>query len=308
MAQEIDLKLEEQSRQTDGFAQMVRLSDADLKYAQDFSQRIDVTDTAAILKYGALAQKHVSDFTDTSLADVPAHDYEEITADLKKLQRKIASFESQILTSPDLLVSQEKAFSSYKTIYERCVSAVNEAARRMEIHRSSLLRHMKRLNDHYDKCMLYLREYDMYIHAGELALKRSRSQNLDELLKRAKKTGLQEDLLNAKDYDQACKRLEKRLGDLSLSRQLPLQLCTQIRMMQSTDVVLSDTLQSLANNSFPLWKSRMILALGIGEKKVFDEEIVKATDKALNDTIDKVLKSFQTSKQKQKKNLLGGSK
>ena len=308
MAQEIDLKLEEQSNTADGFTKMVRLSDADLKYAQDFSERIDVTDTLTVLKYGSAAQKHVSDFTDTSLADVPAHDYEEITADLKKLQRRIASFEREILMSQDLLAGQEKAFSSYKAIYERCVSAVNEAARRTEIHRSSLLRHMKRLNDHYDKCMLYLREYDMYIHAGELALKRCRTQNLNELLKRAKKTGLQEDVLNAKDYDRNCQRLEKRLGDLSLSRQLPLQLCTQIRMMQSTDVVLSDTLQSLANNSFPLWKSRMILALGLGDRKVFDEEIVKETDRALNDTIDRVLKSFQTSKQKQKKNLLGGSK
>jgi len=308
MAQEIDLKLDNDINHTDGFTQMVRLSDADLKYAKDFSERIDVTDTGTILKYGALAQKHVSDFTDTSLADVPAHDYEEITADLKKLQRKIASFEREILTDSGLYADQDKAFSSYKTIYERCVSAVNEAARRLDIHRSSLLRHMKRLNDHYDKCMLYLREYDMYIHAGELALKRCRSQNLNDLLRRAKQTGLQEDALNAKDYDQACKRLEKRLSDLSLSRQLPLQLCTQIRMMQGTDVVLSDTLQSLANNSFPLWKSRMILALGLGEKKVFDEEIIKETDKALNETINAVLKSFQTSKNKQKTNLLGGLK
>jgi uncharacterized protein YaaN involved in tellurite resistance len=308
MARDIDLKLEEQSSHADGFTQMVRLSEADIKYAQEFSQRIDVTDTLTILKYGSLAQKHVSDFTDASLADVPAHDYEEITADLKKLQRRIASFEREILTSADLYADQEKAFSAYKTIYERCVSAVNEATRRLDIHRSSLLRHMKRLNNHYDKCMLYLREYDMYIHAGELALKRCRSQNLNDLLKRAKQTGLQEDALNAKDYDQACKRLEKRLSDLSLSRQLPLQLCTQIRMMQGTDVVLSDTLQSLANNSFPLWKSRMILALGLGEKKVFDEEIIKETDRSLSDTISAVLKSFQTSKQKQRTNLLGGLK
>ncbi len=78
MAQEIDLKLDNDINHTDGFTQMVRLSDADLKYAKDFSERIDVTDTGTILKYGALAQKHVSDFTDTSLADVPAHDYEEI--------------------------------------------------------------------------------------------------------------------------------------------------------------------------------------------------------------------------------------
>ena len=79
-------------------------------------------------------------------------------------------------------------------------------------------------------------------------------------------------------------------------------------MMQGTDVVLSDTLQSLANNSFPLWKSRMILALGLGEKKVFDEEIIKETDNALNETINAVLKSFQTSKNEQKTNLLGGLK
>lgn len=281
----------------------MRLSAGDIAHAEEFAKQIDLSDTMAVLKYGNQAQNHVSSYTDHSLSDLPQHDYEEISADLNKLKKKLNAFEKELLSSSELYRDSEKAFSSYKSVYERIVSAVNETARRLEIHRQSLLRHMNRLDDHYDRFLTCIREFDMYIYAGQLCLNSTAKTRTDELLKRAQSSGLKEDLLTAQDYQNNCARLERRLSDLSLSRQLPFQLCTQIRMMQNTDAVHAETLHSMCANSFPLFKSRLILALGLGEEKVFDAEIVKESFGGISSTMDSVMRAFVTSKQKQKKSL-----
>lgn len=303
--EKIRLSVEESKEKSEsGYHAMVRLSEADRKQAEEFSKQIDVSDTKAILQYGYSAQKHVVDFSDRSLSDLPQHDYEEIINDLNKMKKKIASFERELLTSPELNANTDKAFNAFKSAYERCASSVNETGRRLEIHRSSLLRHHARLEEHYSTCMNYIREYDMYIYAGELCLKRSRSENLNELLNLAKKTGLKEDVLHAQDYEANCRRLEKKLSDLSLSRQLPFQMCTEIRVMQNTDLVIAENLRALCVNAFPLWKSRMMLAAGTGIERVFDPQIIEETDRMLKDAADALIRSLSLNKSKQKKGIL----
>lgn len=299
---EIRLNIEEENpKKESGYAAMVRLSDADRKYAEKFSEEIDVSNTRMILQYGYQAQKHVVDFSDRSLSDLPQHDYDEIKNDLNKMKKKIASFEREMLNLAEGGTLNDQVFASFKSAYERISSAVSETARRLEIHRSSLLRHHARLEDHYNTCMNYIREYDMYIYAGELCLKRSRSVNLNDLLMRAKSSGLREDVLHAQDYEQGCARLEKKLSDLSLSRQLPFQMCTEIRMMQNTDIVFAENLRSLCVNAFPLWKSRIILSYGTGTERYFDPQILKDSNAKLIAACDALIKALSLNRTKRKK-------
>ena len=145
----------------------------------------------------------------------------------------------------------------------------------------------------------------MYICAGELCLKRSREEELAALLERAKTSGLKEDALNADDYAAGCTRLERRLSDLSLSRQLPYQLCTEIRIMQNTDVVIAQNLQSLYTNAFPLWKSRAVLCMGTGTQRIFDAAMLKETDTALINACDAIINAISLHTEKQKKGFFG---
>ena len=290
---DITLSVQESNEKKEpGYNAMVRLSEADMRYAREFSSQIDVSDTKMILQYGYQAQKHVIDFSERSLSDLPQHDYDEIRDDLNKMKLSIRAFEREVLSSPQLNNNSENAFDAFKTAYERISSKLSETARRLEIHRSSLLRHHDRLEKHYETCMGCIREYDMYIYAGQLALDKARREQLNELLKRAEKTGLKEDVLYAKDFSDNCTRLEKKLSDLSLSRQLPFQMCTEIRMMQNTDILIGENLRSVCVNAFPLWKSRMILALGTGTERVFDPKLIEETDAKLIETADVLIRSI----------------
>ena len=290
---DITLSVQESNEKKEpGYNAMVRLSEADMRYAREFSSQIDVSDTKMILQYGYQAQKHVIDFSERSLSDLPQHDYDEIRDDLNKMKLSIRAFEREVLSSPQLNNNSENAFDAFKTAYERISSKLSETARRLEIHRSSLLRHHDRLEKHYETCMGCIREYDMYIYAGQLALDKARREQLNELLKRAEKTGLKEDVLYAKDFSDNCTRLEKKLSDLSLSRQLPFQMCTEIRMMQNTDILIGDKHRSVCVNAFPLWKSRMILALGTGTERVFDPKLIEETDAKLIETADVLIRSI----------------
>ena len=300
-----DIVLKTENKKTDesGYSAMVKLSDNDRAYAKEFSKKIDLSDTKTILQYGYQAQKHVMDISDRSLNDLPQHDYEEIIDDLTAMKKKIASFEKETALLSQKMDTQ-KIFTAFKSACEHCSSAINETARRLEIHRSSLLRHHARLEDHYDAIMKCIREYDMYIYAGGLALQKGRTVNLAELLKRAEESGLKEDVLIANDYAQSCTRMEKRLSDLSLSRQLPFQMCTQIRMMQNTDVVIAENLRALCANAFPLWKNRMALVLGAGMERVIDPEVIKDTDDKLIQAADALIRTLSINRSKQKKGIL----
>jgi uncharacterized protein YaaN involved in tellurite resistance len=299
---DITLSVQESNEKKEpGYNAMVRLSEADMRYAREFSSQIDVSDTKMILQYGYQAQKHVIDFSEHSLSDLPQHDYDEIRDDLNKMKRSIRAFEKEVLSSPQFNTNSENAFDTFKTAYERISSKLSETARRLEIHRSSLLRHHERLEKHYDTCMGCIREYDMYIYAGQLALDKARREQLNELLKRAEKTGLKEDVLYAKDFSDNCTRLEKKLSDLSLSRQLPFQMCTEIRMMQNTDIVFAENLRSLCVNAFPLWKSRIILSYGTGTERYFDPQILKDSNAKLIAACDALIKALSLNRTKRKK-------
>ena len=284
---------------------LTKLSEADLKYAIEFSERIDVSDTMMILQYGTNAQKHVMDFTDSNLYEIPKHDYSEISEDLKKLCTSVRNFEKDVRMA-DLSRTNPKAHSTFKTIYERSLRVMNETARRLEIHRSSLLRHMNRLDGYYDQCLTFVREYDMYIYAGQVCLQRSRSAALNELLERAQETGVQQDAMRARDYEQSCLRLERKLSDLSVSRQLPMQIAAQIRMIQNTDAVMAENLRALSANTFPLWKNRVVLASGLesADEKIIDIGLIQESDEMLLNSLEAMLKSLNSGIGDQKKGIL----
>ena len=242
------------------------LSEADKKSIEDFVQKIDIENPDHVLLYGADAQKKVADFSDSALATVRTDQTGEVGDMLVKLVSEIKGFGSDAEKPTGLkglFWNAQKAFEELKNKYEKVEVNVDGIATSLENYQVQLLKDVSMFNRLYDMNTQYFKELTMYILAGGKKLEEVRATTLQALKDKARQSGDAMDAQRANDLAAACDRFEKKLHDLKLTRTVALQMAPQIRLLQSNDSLLVERIQSTLSNTLPLWKSQIVIALGM---------------------------------------------
>ena len=242
------------------------LSEADRRVIEEFAGKIDLNNTDHVLLYGSDAQKKIADFSDSALATVRTNDTGEVGEMLVKLVNEIKGF-GDAAEKPKgiggLFWNAKKAVSDMQTKYDKVEVNVDAIASSLEGYQVQLLKDISLFNHLYDMNTEYFKELTMYILAGEKRLAEVRRTTLEELKARAAQSGDAMDAQRANDMAANCDRFEKKLHDLKLTRQVALQMAPQIRLLQNNDSLLVERIQSTLSNTLPLWKSQIVIALGL---------------------------------------------
>ena len=240
------------------------LTDEERKMADSFAQQIDLTDSAVILQYGAGTQKKMADFSETALENVRTKDLGEVGSLLSGVVTELKSFdEEEEKGFLGFFKKQGNKIQELKAKYAKAEANINTICKALESHQVQLLKDIALLDKMYELNLTYFKELTMYIIAGKKKLQEVRSGQLRELTEKAQRTGLAEDAQAAKDLGSMCERFEKKIHDLELTRMISIQTAPQIRLVQNNDTVMTEKIQSTLVNTIPLWKSQMVLALGV---------------------------------------------
>lgn len=318
----------------------VNLSPEERRMVEEFAAKIDLHSSNMILQYGAGAQKKMADFSETALENVR-------TKDLGEVGEMLASVVSELRTLEE--EEEDKGFFSFfkksgnklanmKAKYEKAEGNVERICDALESHQIQLLKDIAMLDKMYELNVTYFKELSMYIAAGKRKLEEVRTTEMAQLEAKAKGSGLPEDAQAVSDLSSLCNRFEKKIHDLELTRAVSLQMAPQIRLVQSNDTLMSEKIQSTIVNTIPLWKSQMILAIGVEnsakaakaqrevtdmtnallrknaetlkmatietaketERGIVDMETLKATNESLIATLDEVMKIQTEGKEKRR--------
>lgn len=271
------------------------LSDAERRAVDEFAAKIDLSNADHVLLYGAEAQKKIAEFSDSALSAVRTNDTGEVGEMLVKLVNEIKGFEDGAEKPKGLgglFWNAKKAVSDLKTKYDKVEVNVDAIASSLEGYQVQLLKDISMFNHLYDMNTEYFRELSMYILAGEKRLEEVRSTTLAELREQAARTGDPMDAQRANDMAANCDRFEKKLHDLKLTRQVALQAAPQIRLLQNNDSLLVERIQSTLANTLPLWKSQILIALGLHRS----QEALKAQRAVTDMTNELLLKNAEALK------------
>ena len=241
------------------------LTEAEKKVVDDFSKKIDLNDSQLILQYGVAAQKGVATFSESALSSVRTKDLGEVGDTLSSLVVELKSF-GQEEEEKGLFGFFKKAgnkMEAMKAQYGKAEANVEKIARELEQHQVVLMKDIAMFDQMYELNLKYYKELTMYIIAGKKRLAEVRSGQLEELRKKAEASGRQEDAQAYNDLTQMCDRFDKKLHDLELTRMVSIQMGPQTRMLQNNDTLMVEKIQSSLVNTIPLWKSQMVLALGM---------------------------------------------
>ena len=241
------------------------LSEAEKKAVEDFSKKIDVMDSNLILQYGAAAQKNVAGFSESALASVRTKDLGEVGKSLSELVVELKGFGEEE-EKKGLFGKFKKAgnrLEVMKAQYSKVESNVDKIVRELEQHQVTLMKDVAMFDQMYELNLKYYKELTMYILAGKKKLAEVRENELSALRAKAEQTGAQEDAQRYNDLVQMCERFEKKLHDLELTRMISIQMGPQTRLLQNNDTLMVEKIQSSLVNTIPLWKSQMVLALGM---------------------------------------------
>lgn len=264
------------------------LTEEDKRGIEVFVKQIDITNPDHVLLFGADAQKKIADFSDSALATVRTNQTGEIGNMLVKLVGEIRNFgegAEQPKGVGRLFWNAKRAVEDIKLKYDKVEANVGTISTALEDHQVQLLKDVSMFNHLYDMNTQYFKELTMYIIAGEQKLAEVRSTTLQELKDKAISSGDAMDAQSANDMSAACDRFEKKLHDLKLTRQVALQMAPQIRLLQNNDSLLVERIQSTLSNTLPLWKSQIVLALGLQHS----QEALGA-QKAVTDMTNELLK------------------
>ncbi len=245
--------------------ELAKLTAQEQQVVHEFAQKIDLTDSNLVLQYGAAAQKNIADFSEAALASVQSKDLGEVGDMLSSLVVELKSFDAEEEKKgiKSLFKKTVRSTQVLKAKYTAANANVDHIARQLENHQITLMKDVAVLDQMYDKNLEYYKQLTMYILAGREKLEKERTQTLPALQEKAKATGLAEDAQKANDYDAMCLRFEKKLHDLELTRMVSIQMAPQIRLLQNNDTLMSEKIQTSLVNTIPLWKSQMVLALGV---------------------------------------------
>ncbi len=241
------------------------LSEAEKKAVEDFSKKIDVMDSNLILQYGAAAQKNVAGFSESALASVRTKDLGEVGKSLSELVVELKGFGEEE-EKKGLFGKFKKAGNKLEVMkaqYSKVESNVDKIVRELEQHQVTLMKDVAMFDQMYELNLKYYKELTMYILAGKKKLAEVRANELPALRAKAEQTGAQEDAQRYNDLVQMCERFEKKLHDLELTRMISIQMGPQTRLLQNNDTLMVEKIQSSLVNTIPLWKSQMVLALGM---------------------------------------------
>ena len=313
------------------------LTEEERRQVDAFASQIDLTNSTLVLQYGAGTQKKMADFSESALENVRSKDLGEVGELLSGVVTELKSFDEE----------EEKGFFGFfkktsnkiqamKAKYAKAEENVSQIVKALEKHQVQLMKDTALLDKMYELNLTYFKELSMYILAGKKKLAEVRNTRLAELTAKAQTSGLPEDAQAAKDLDSMCSRFEKKIHDLELTRMISIQTAPQIRLVQNNDTLMVEKIQSTIVNTIPLWKSQMVLALGVehssqvaaaqrqvtdmtnellrknaeklkmattetareSERGIVDMDTLKATNESLISTLDEVMNIQKEGRQK----------
>ena len=242
------------------------LEPAEQAAVREFAKKIDVTDSAQVLSYGSAAQKNIADFSSQALDKVRTKDLGEagdMLADLVAQLNGLSDAAEPPKGLKGLFHRASKSISDLKTKYDKAEVNVDKISSALDQHWITLNKDIVTMDNMYDMNQAYFKELTMYILAGKLKLEELRGTELPAMLKKAEQSGLPEDAQAANDFANLIGRFEKKIHDLELTRMISIQMGPQIRMIQNNDALMAEKIQTAINNTIPLWKSQMVLAMSM---------------------------------------------
>ena len=315
------------------------LSEEEKETVNEYVSNIDINDSQMVLQYGAGVQKEIANFSEAALGSVKNKDLSEIGELLTGVVTELKDFDA----------TEEKGFlglfkkagnrmTAIKAKYDKAEKNINNIVKVMEGHQVTLMKDIAMLDQMYETNLKYFKELSLYIVAGKEKLKEAREVELPKLLAKAEESGLPEDAQAAKDYASMVDRFEKKVFDLELTRNISMQMAPQIRLIQSNDTVMTEKIQSTLLNTIPLWKSQMVIAIGLShstdaakaqrevsdmtnellkknaenlktatietakesERGIVDIETLQSTNQTLISTLDEVLKIQEEGREKRR--------
>ncbi|MBQ6415911.1 MAG: toxic anion resistance protein [Butyrivibrio sp.] len=331
---------EEEKKDNGNIAMEAQLSAEELKQVDEFSKQIDISNSTGIMNYGVGTQKKLADFSEKAIDNVKTKDMGEVGDMITDLVTQLKNFdvEEEEKGLKALFKKSANKIEALKAKYSKVETNVQTISNELEKHQVTLMKDVELLDRMYDLNLNYFKELTMYILAGKKRLEEERNTTLVELQKKAAESGLPEDAEKAKDFANKCDRFEKKIYDLELTRTIAMQTGPQIRMVQSSDTVMAEKIQSTIVNTIPLWKNQMVIAIGIehatqaaqaerevndmtnkllrknadalkvatiesakeAERGIVDIETLKHTNESLISTLDEVLKIQTEGKTKRR--------
>ena len=276
------------------------------KVVDDFAEKIDITSSALVMQYGSGAQKKIANFSDTALANVRTKDLGEVGDEIANLVVELKSFDAGEEEKGFLgfFKKQANRLDGMKARYDKAEVNVNKIASSLEGHQVQLMKDIVMLDKLYETNLAYHKELSMYILAGKKRLKRERETTLEELKAKAQRSGLAEDAQAANDFAQQCDSFEKKLHDLELTRMVSVQMSPQIRLVQNNDRLMAEKIQSTIVNTIPLWKSQMVLALGVAHSADAvraQREVTDMTNELLRKNAEKLkMSTIETARESER--------
>lgn len=322
-----------------GSAQDTALTEEEKKMAAEYARQIDLYDSGAVLQYGAGVQKKMADFSEKALENVRTKDLGEIGDLLSGVVTELRDFdEEETKGFFGFFKKSANKVTALKARYEKAEANISRICETLEGYQRRLLKDAAILDKMYGQNLEYFRELSIYIAAGKKKLEDTRNVQLPALVQKANATGLPEDIQAARDLESMCERFEKKVHDLELTRMIAIQTAPQIRLVQNNDTQMVEKIQSTIVNTVPLWKSQMVLALGVehsaqaaqaqrevtdmtnellkknaerlkmatiesareSERGIVDMETLKTTNEALISTLDEVMKIQQEGREKRR--------
>ncbi len=276
------------------------LTKEEIEMVEEFSKKIDITQTDTVMQYGASAQKKISDFSDATLKNIKTKDLGEIGNMISDLVVELKGFDIDDKDSKgffslfNIFKKAGNSFTALKARYDAAEINVTKVANILEDHQIQLLKDITVLDELYERNTQNKKELTMYIMAGQQKLKQAQEVELPALVARAKETGTEEDAQAANDYANLINRFEKKLHDLELTRMISIQMAPQIRLIQNNDTLMAEKIQSTLTNTIPLWKSQMVIALGLQHSQdaiAAEEAVDKVTNELLRKNAEKLKQS-----------------
>ncbi|MEI3129935.1 MAG: toxic anion resistance protein [Oscillospiraceae bacterium] len=260
--------------------ELAQLSPEEQAAVAAFAEKIDITDSNLVLQYGAAAQKNIADFSANALENVRTKDMGEVGDMVSELVVELKGFDAEQERKGllGLFKKASRGTQLMKAKYDKAEANVDKISRQLQSHQIQLMKDTALLDQMYEKNLEYYKQLTMYILAGRQRLAKEQNETLPALQAAAQQSGLAEDAQRANDFANQCQRFEKKLHDLELTRVICLQMAPQIRMIQNNDTLMSEKIQTSLVNTIPLWKSQMVLALGLSHAQKAMEAQRQVTD------------------------------
>ena len=265
----------------------LQLTDAEKKMVADFSSKIDLRNTNLVLQYGAGAQKKIADFSETALDSVRTKDLGEVGQLLSGVVAELKCFDEEEQKGfLGIFKKASNSIESMKAKYGKAEANVNTMVEVLEGHQIQLMKDTAMLDKMYEINKNYFKELNMYILAGKDKIEQAKTKEIPALMEKARLSGLPEDAQDVNDMKAMVERFEKKIHDLELTKAISLQMAPQIRLIQSNDTVMAEKIQSTLVNTIPLWKSQMVLALGMN-RSVEASKAQQEVNEVTNDLLKK---------------------